>query len=282
MTIKKNTLIIIMTFLALFSATTYIIVNNNKNDEQSKFMSENGESSNTTDKVSDVSNNKDNVINNKNKQNINPNTNKDLPVSSDENIINDSINNPDKLTIEPIIPQDKPQVVEPSYNNIKEPDSNVSSVNKEEEVISYFRTLELETIENTEESNFDKVKEKINNVFFTTVDFIFYDKPIKGVTFDELTSKTKLEILNIASRIDNMIIKQFPNYKKTIKDGSNKAYQFTAIQIGNLQNTIKEAIGEDNYNKAADSIESGKDKVVEVKDNLFTNIKKWYENLREN
>lgn len=272
MMIKKNTLMIIMICLIFVSATTYIIINNNKSDKQREFISENEESANIIDKASNVSNNKDDVINNKNIQNVNPQSNdkNNLPVSSDGN------------NIEPVTPIEKPKMIEPSNNNVTKPDSTASNINNEDDIVSYFRTLELETAKNTEESNFDKVKEKINNAFFTTVDFIFYDKPINGVKFNELTSKTKLEILNIASRIDNMIIKQFPNYKETIKDNGNKVYKFTATQIGNLQNTIKEKIGEDKYNKAADTIESGKDKVVEVKDNLFTNIKKWYENLREN
>ncbi|MFA5603813.1 MAG: hypothetical protein WDA12_03045 [Bacilli bacterium] len=270
MTIKKNTLIIIMSCLSLFSATTYILINYNKNNEQSKIVNKKEERANTIDKtinLSDIS--KDDSIDDKDIQKVNPkaNTNNDLPVSSDEN------------NIELIIPQDSPKTVEPSNDNIVELES--SSAKQEKEIINYFKTLELETTINTEESSFDKVKDKINNAFFTTVDFIFYNKPIKGVTFNELTAKTKLEILNIASRIDNVIIKKFPNYKQTIKDGGNKVYQFTAVQIGNLQNTIKETIGEDRYNKASDTIENGKDKVVEVKDNLFTNIKKWYENLRE-
>ena len=54
-----------------------------------------------------------------------------------------------------------------------------------------------------------------------------------------MSDKAKIEILEITSNIDSMIIKKFPNYKETIKSGGNKVYNIVSEQSKNLQNTIK-------------------------------------------
>lgn len=204
--------------------------------------------------------------------------------TSEETKQNNDKNNQEIINNEENINNEKTKVAineESINNNSNTIEEEISA--EEEMVIQTFRTMEMNVTEATSGNKVDweKVKDKINNVFFTTVDFLFYGKEINGVTFDELSDKTKLEILNIASRIDETIMKKFPNYKETIKDNGNKTYVFTKEQINKLQDTIKNKIGDDKYNNIAENIEKGKNKIIEFKDNTVNKIKDWYESKRE-
>lgn len=91
-------------------------------------------------------------------------------------------------------------------------DNNLDSTkdNDEETVIEYFENMEDEV------RNSSSFKEKFKEYFTTIVDFIFYDKEIKGYTFKELSETAKAKIVGIALKIDNKIEEYVPNYKETI------------------------------------------------------------------
>ncbi len=246
MTIKKNTIIIILAISLTLCATGYFINNKKKTllAHKEEIVS-NGiinKSTPNNDKTKDLSiNKKELIVKKEEKSNID---------------IKDNVTNNKDITFE------------------------TTTDNNEEEIIQHFRAMEMSVTEDTNESTLDKVKDKIDNAFFTIIDFLFYDKEIKGVTFDELSDEAKIEILSIASRIDDTIIKKFPNYKENIKDNGNKVYIFSKEQINKLQHSIKNKIGDDKYNNIVDNIEKGKDKIIDVKDNAFNSIKNWYENKR--
>ena len=259
---KKTTLIIILGFAMTILILTYFInYSINKSIEKLQLnipATETQETNNNTNQINkEEHNDKENSDLDNNDQSITSNKGSNKPTSN-------------KKTIS------KP---EPA---ISSNESEVSVSNKEEEVLTYFRTLEAETQSNTKESQLEKVKDKLDKAFFTTVDFVFYNKEIKGITFNELSDKAKIEILEITSNIDSMIIKKFPNYKETIKSGGNKVYNIVSEQSKNLQNTIKNKIGDERYNNITDNINRGKNKIVDIKDNVFSNIKNWYEKKRDN
>ena len=258
MTIKKNTLIIICSIIIVFVIFVYFI--NNLNVVQFK----------------------DNSVLAQNKETINNNVtinktneeDKQKPVVNDNEPINSTGS---KETNDNFIKNDIPIQNEPTYTN------------KEEEVLSYFRILENDTEENTKEGTLNKVKDKINSAFFTTVDFIFYDKEIKGMTFNDLSDKAKVEILEIASNIDSIITKKFPNYKETIKGTGNKTYEFISEKIGKLKNKIRDEIGPEKYNSISETLAKSKEKILDLKDsaidvtgNTWGKLKDWYEKNREN
>ncbi|MDD2181109.1 MAG: hypothetical protein PHW32_01940 [Bacilli bacterium] len=258
MTIKKNTLIVICAstitlILSVFFINSMDVVQFKDNSA----LAQNQETTNNS-KTIDKPNTSDNQ---------NPIINTEEPIDSTKsNKTNDDFTK-DNL----------PMQIEPTYEN------------KEEEVLSYFRILENDTKENTNESILTKVKDRLDLAFFATVDFLFYDKEIKGITFDELSDKAKVEILEIANSIDTMISKQFPTYKETIKDTGNKTYEFIGDQIGKLKNKIKGEIGTEKYNNILDTFEKGKTKLIDLKDsakdvtgNAWNKAKDWYEDIREN
>lgn len=77
---------------------------------------------------------------------------------------------------------------------------------------------------NLNESNFEKCKTKFKDYFITGVDFIFYDKKIKGYTFNELSNEAKLKVIAILIKIDNKIEKYAPGYKESISNTGSRIY----------------------------------------------------------
>jgi hypothetical protein len=90
----------------------------------------------------------------------------------------------------------------------------------ENSVIQYFDNMNDEI----NESNFEKCKTKFKDYFITGVDFIFYDKKIKGYTFNELSNEAKLKVIAILIKIDNKIEKYAPGYKESISNTGSRIY----------------------------------------------------------
>lgn len=130
-------------------------------------------------------------------------------------------------------------------NNIVAPEEKPSSdINaySEDSVVDYFETME----EDVNNSTFDNLKEKFKEYFITIVDFIFYDKEIKGYTFEELTNSAKLKIISIALKIDNKIEKNIPGYKETISSTGNKVYTNINEKLVTLYMDISVKVCENN------------------------------------
>ena len=187
------------------------------------------------------------------------------------------------------------EISEISNDNIAEiPNENQEVVidnenfHSEDEVISYFSDIEDETNALLSSDDSSSFKDKITNSFVTVIDFIFYDKEIKGVKFKSLTNEVKSKILDIASRMDNSIENKFPNYKDKIKSTSKKAYTKISEKISQakeyLSDKTEETIGEENYNNLQENYENLKEtvkntgkKISEGASNIKNKIKNWYE-----
>lgn len=94
---------------------------------------------------------------------------------------------------------------------------NSQAVSADIEVLSYVTEVQNE-LENS------SLREKAKEKFILIVDFLFYDGKIKGYTFDELSTKTKLKVLQIALAIDSKIDTYFPGYKETISATTSHIY----------------------------------------------------------
>ncbi len=163
--------------------------------------------------------------------------------------------------------------------------------NKEEEIVSYFEDLESEVDHYTNQSNFENFKDKAKEIAITGIDFIFYGKEIKGVTFNELTDTTKNKIMSIVSSIDNKIDNKMPGYKDTIKDKFGQGYSYLNDRLHQgldyVDDKLEEKYG-DNYNgtkgfvnEIVDEVkEDTKDSVDMIKDAAsegWSKVKEWYE-----
>lgn len=151
-------------------------------------------------------------------------------------------------------------------NNTNINDNNTNSTNgknlnqrKEEDVISYFESTErmITTYSNVEEKV--KITDKLKSSFTTIVDFLFYDKKIKGYTFKELTLATKLKVCQIALSVDKKIDSYFPDYKKTIKNGFDSLKAKVIIMYLELTNKACEMVGSNTCNQARQDFKNMKE-----------------------
>ncbi len=102
--------------------------------------------------------------------------------------------------------------------------------------------------------------EKAKGYFISTVDFIFYDKDIKGVYFKDLTNTAKLKVIGLALKLDNLIDKHYPGYK----DSLSSSYQ-------NIKNKLIEL-----YLDKTSEYCANNDKVCKEAKNDFQEFKKAY------
>lgn len=165
------------------------------------------------------------------------------------------------------------------------------------ETVEYFNNVEQEVNEYVNSSNFENVKDKLNDIFISTVDFVFYGKEINGVTFNDLTEETKNQILKILERIDNAIETKQPRYKVILKDKSLELYTNISEKvkqgISYTDSFLEEKIGEEKYQDIKDAttefgsdvkditVEAFNDSKELVKEG-FSIVKNWYENMRDN
>lgn len=158
----------------------------------------------------------------------------------------------------------------------------------EEEVTNYFSNIENETNTLLSSGTSSNIKDKVINSFVNVIDFIFYDKEIKGVKFKSLQNETKNKILDVASRMDKSIEKKFPNYKNKIKTTSKNTYDKITDKLKQAKEYVlektEENIGEENYNNLQQNYENLKESVKDtgekIKDgakSVKDKIKSWYE-----
>ena len=196
------------------------------------------------------------------------NTTKDNDIKENQNDINTKTDNNENIIIE----------------DIDEIDAQ-----NEEEIVNYFEETEdnvTHTLNNSDNS--ETSKNKVTNFFVDAIDFIFYEKEINGVKFNDLTDSAKSKILNVVDRVDTSIENKFPNYKENIKDNSTKVYTEVSDKIKEginyLEEKTEDKIGtenydnlKDNYEEVKDKTKNGFDKIKDVIVGTKDKIKNWYE-----
>jgi len=174
---------------------------------------------------------------------------------------------------------------EQSSNISTQTENTNKSDESETNIVNYFTNFSNE-IDNTND-----LKSSIKEKFVSIVDFLFYDEPINGTTFKELSTATKLKVLNLFLKIDHKIEEKFPNYKNTISSKGNKVYtnaknkaiesyfDITTDVCQNDQelcNTAKEGLSDlkKNFSLTWDFIK-------EMSSAGISKLKNWYEIWRE-
>ena len=165
-------------------------------------------------------------------------------------------------------------------------DSN--QINKESgtetDVIAYFNNLNDQL---TNYNNNKSIGDSLKSSFITIVDFLFYEGEIKGKTFNELSTKAKIKVLQIAFSIDAKIDKCFPGYKETISSTGNKVYTNIKSKATQVYLDITTEVCENN----SDVCETAKQGLTDLKTSFsltwdfiknisgigLTKLKAWYE-----
>ncbi|MEE3342954.1 MAG: hypothetical protein VZS44_02570 [Bacilli bacterium] len=238
---KKILLIFGITFIIILALSILFFININKDKETSRVIKANVKYvGNDYLIVTDKKNKDDYIItiddlDDEEEYNIgdqlsltidNINKNKD-PIEAEAKsikIISKSETNEEKITIveEPKENQNK---TDNSNNNNKTIDTNNNNTNNnsnieanntvgnENDVISYFNSVEQEVDRSSANKS---LSEKAKSGFVSIIDFLFYDKPIKGVTYKGVTNSIKLKLLKLAVIIDEKIETHFPGYKESL------------------------------------------------------------------
>lgn len=151
----------------------------------------------------------------------------------------------------------------------------------DKEMINYFSNAKEEINSYNNTSNFDKVKSKGKEYFITMADFLFYDKDIKGVYLKDISEGTKEVLWKIFTEIDSVIIKVYPDYKDDLSSSYSVIKDVSTTTFNKALDTIKETIGEENYNKGVDIKNSAKEKTKNTYSRAKESIKNWYEKFKE-
>ena len=204
-----------------------------------------------------------------------------------ENNTKESKKENSKVEDEIIEEETKEEVKEEIKPSEKKEEVKEEVVSKEEKnetnLLSYFdKESSLFTSSNNNESMASKLKDS----FVGIVDFIFYDKEIKGYTFKELTNSAKLKVISIALAIDNKIDSYFPDYKEKIKDKYTSVKGTLALKYlevtANFCSKNPDACNQAkiDFNNMKESFGFTWDLIKEMAKNGTSKIKDLYENWR--
>lgn len=162
--------------------------------------------------------------------------------------------------------------------------SNLEQENQEEtldtEEFDYFDQAKKEIKELIESEQVEQAKEKGKEYFITGVDFIFYDKEINGVTFDDLTEEGKKVTLENLETIDGWIMEIAPDYKDKISEKYQVVKDFVSTTYYDALESIKESLGEENYSAIQEKKNEIKDSITSTKDKALEKVSEWYQNFK--
>ena len=162
--------------------------------------------------------------------------------------------------------------------------SNLEPENQEEtldtEEFDYFDQAKKEIKELIESEQVEQAKEKGKEYFITGVDFIFYDKEMNGVTFDDLTEEGKKVTLENLETIDGWIMEIAPDYKDKISEKYQVVKDFVSTTYYDVLESIKESLGEENYSAIQEKKNEIKDSITSTKDKALEKVSEWYQDFK--
>ena len=162
--------------------------------------------------------------------------------------------------------------------------SNLEPENQEEtldtEEFDYFDQAKKEIKELIESEQVEQAKEKGKEYFITGVDFIFYDKEMNGVTFDDLTEEGKKVTLENLETIDGWIMEIAPDYKDKIGEKYQVVKDFVSTTYYDVLESIKESLGEENYSAIQEKKNEIKDSITSTKDKALEKVSEWYQDFK--
>lgn len=211
----------------------------------------------------------------------------------DNNTVKDNVDKKDSNDSSLLVPS-----INQSLSN--ETTANINStvdetLSKDEIIVNYFNEATDDINNLLSSDNIANAKVKCKEYFITFVDFIFYGGKIKDITFSELKEGTKETVIAIVQKLDNFIMKKFPNYKETISDKSkylyDKASELLHSGKDSINDYIETQVGDENYQKILDEINDIKERDKETWNNMKDfgsdvyetgkdKVKTWYENFK--
>ena len=116
----------------------------------------------------------------------------------------------------------------------------------------------------------------------------FYNKEVKGYTFQELTTSAKLKVIKLALSIDHKIDEYFPDYKEVIKDKYTNIKGKLAVKYLEFTSSLCEKVGADTCNQAKEDFNNMKNSfhitwelIKELASSGSSKVKEFYESWRD-
>lgn len=205
----------------------------------------------------------------------------------EENQINNIPNNSSQTQIETTI-QEEPTYTEETTTT-EEPTTTEEYAYVEEEntvveeqltEFTFFEDAKQELITYIESEDFQQLKEKGKYYITTAIDFIFYDQPINGIYFDQMTEELKKDIIRDVKALDEAIMAYYPDYKEDVSSKYQIAADFISEKYLDVMDAIKEYLGEENYNAVGEIKDQIKEDVSEKAQEGLEYIKDLYSNWK--
>lgn len=169
------------------------------------------------------------------------------------------------------------EVIQDSYGEITKDTSNNSL---EKESFDYFSSDLTEVEGMIEENQLDEAKNKVKEVFITGVDFVFYDREISGVTFDELTEEGKEITMNNLDILGDMVDQFIPGWREEFSDKYRIASDFVGDMYLSVIDHIRGYLGQENYEALGNIKNQILGDVSDCYDGAKEYVKSWYEEFR--
>lgn len=150
--------------------------------------------------------------------------------------------------------------------------------NREEQTkeLTYFEEAKEKLKELASKDNVEEIKTKGKEYIITGIDFIFYNKPINGVYFNDLTDDAKKSVIKSLKSIDSAIIEYYPNYKEEISSKYTTAVAFLDEKYIYSLDKIKEFLGEENFEAIGNASNELKENAKDTFEETSSYIKKKY------
>ena len=126
--------------------------------------------------------------------------------------------------------------------------------------------------------NFERVDEVWGDYFIDAIDFIFYGKEYKDTKFADLNPEAQAKCIEELINTKNKIESINPNWQEdieNIKGSTIEAYY-------NILEKIEQLIGTENYNNIGDLINSGKDGLKNIGNDIGDTVDHIYQEYKSN
>ena len=126
--------------------------------------------------------------------------------------------------------------------------------------------------------NFEKVDEVWGDYFIDAIDFIFYGKEYKDTKFADLNPEAQAKCIEEFINTKNKIESINPNWQEDIENIKGSAIE----AYYNILEKIEQLIGTENYNNIGDLINSGKDGLKNIGNDVGDSLNNWYQGYKNN
>ena len=126
--------------------------------------------------------------------------------------------------------------------------------------------------------NFERVDEVWGDYFIDAIDFIFYGKEYKDTKFADLNPEAQAKCIEELINTKNKIESINPNWQEDIENIKGSAIE----AYYNILEKIEQLIGTENYNNIGDLINSGKDGLKNIGNDIGDSLNNWYQGYKNN